>query len=114
MNLNGDKMKYKVNFISDAEDDLFEIYKYVYFNDSEDSAENLYSKLYEKCLLLKEFPKRGHVPPELELLDIDDFLEIHFKPYRIIYRIIKNEVFVHCILDGRRDIQKLLQERLVR
>lgn len=107
-------MRYRVNFVSDAEDDLFEIYKYVYLNDSEDKAEYVYTKLYEKCLLLQEYPERGHVPPELSILDIDDFLEIHFKPYRIIYRIIKNQVFVYSILDGRRDIQKLLQERLVR
>ena len=107
-------MRYKVNFVSDAEDDLLEIYKYVYLNDSEGSAEDLFSRLYKKCLLLKEFPERGHVPPELKLFDIKDFLEIHHKPFRIIFRIIKNEVFVYCILDGRRDIQKLLQERLIR
>lgn len=114
MTSNGDKMKYKVNFISDAEEDLFEIYKYVYFNDSEDNAEKLYSKLRDKCLLLQEFPERGHIPPELDLLEVSDFLETHYKPYRIIYRIIKREVFIHCIIDGRRDIQKLLQERLRR
>jgi toxin ParE1/3/4 len=65
-------------------------------------------------LLLQEFPQRGHIPPELNLLDIDDFLEIHYKPYRIIYRILKSEVFVYCIIDGRRDTQKLLQERVLR
>ena len=114
MNSNGDKMKYKVNFVSDAEEDLFGIYKYVYLNDSEDNAEKLYAKLRDKCLLLQEFPERGHIPPELDLLEVSDFLEIHYKPYRIIYRIIKREVFIHCIIDGRRDIQKLLQERLLR
>jgi len=107
-------MKYKVNSVSDAEEDLFGIYKYVYLNDSEDNAEKLFSKLREKCLLLQEFPERGHIPLELDLLEVSDFLEIHFKPYRIIYRIIKREVFVHSIIDGRRDIQKLLQERLLR
>jgi len=114
MNSRMDKMKYKVNFVSEAEEDLFQIYKYIYLNDSEEKAEKLYSKLYEKCLLLQKFPERGHIPPELNLLDIEDFLEIHYKPYRIIYRIIKSEVFIHCIIDGRRDIQKLLQERLLR
>jgi toxin ParE1/3/4 len=114
MNSNADKMKYKVNFVSDAEQDLFQIYKYVYLNDSEDNAESLYSKLREKCSLLQEYPERGHVSPELDLLEVSDFLEIHHKPYRIIYRIIKREVFIHCIIDGRRDIQKLLQERLIR
>ena len=32
----------------------------------------------------------------------------------LIYRIIKRNVFIQCIIDGRRDIQKLLQERLLR
>ncbi|HEX9739594.1 MAG TPA: type II toxin-antitoxin system RelE/ParE family toxin [Ignavibacteriaceae bacterium] len=107
-------MRYKVNFVSEAEEDLFQIYKYVYLNDSEEKAEKLYLKLYDKCVLLQEFPDRGHIPPELNLLEISDFLEIHYKPYRIIYRIIKSEVFIYCILDGRRDTQKLLQERLLR
>jgi len=107
-------MKFKVNFIFDAENDLFEIYKYVYLNDSEERAEKLFDKLHQKCLALQGIPQRGHIPPELRLLEIEDFLEIHYKPYRIIYRILNDEVFVHCILDGRRDIQKLLEERLIR
>lgn len=114
MSSNVDKMKYKVNFVSDAEDDLFGIYKYVYLNDSEDNAEKLYAKLKEKCLLFQESPERGHIPPELDLLEVSDFFEFRYKPYRIIYRIIKREVFIYCIIDGRRDIQKLLQERLLR
>ncbi len=107
-------MKYVANFVSEAEEDLFEIYKYVYLNDSEEKAEELYRKLYEKSIQLEKYPERGHIPPELDLLDITDFLEIHHKSYRIIYRIIDKKVFVHCILDGRRDLQKLLQERLLR
>jgi len=107
-------VKFKVNIVSSAEEDLFEIYQYVFFNDSEEKAENLYSKLNEKCLSLQEYPNRGHVPPELSLLGIDDFLELTYKPYRIIYQIIEKVVFVHCVLDGRREMQKLLQERLMR
>lgn len=107
-------MKFKVNIVSSAEEDLFEIYQYVFFNDSEVSAEKLYSKLFEKCLSLQEYPNRGHIPPELKLLGIDDFRELNYKPYRIIYQIIEKSVFIHCILDGRRDMQKLLQERLIR
>ena len=107
-------MKFKVNIVSSAEEDLFEIYQYVFFNDSEVSAEKLYSKLFEKCLSLQEYPNRGHISPELKLLGIDDFRELNYKPYRIIYQIIEKSVFIHCILDGRRDMQKLLQERLIR
>lgn len=126
MILNGDNVKFKVNphkspttkwrvnIVASAEEDLFEIYQYVFFNDSEEKAEKLYSKLYEKCLSLQEYPNRGHVPPELKLLGIDDFLELSYKPHRIIYQILDKVVFIHCVLDGRRDMQKLLQERLMR
>ncbi len=114
MILNKVRMKYKVNLVLSAEEDLFEIYQYVYFNDSVEKAEKLYSKLYEKCLALQKYPYRGHIPTELSLLGIDNFLEIIYKPYRIIYQVMEKVVFIHCILDGRRDIQKLLQERLIR
>ena len=107
-------MKYKVNIVKSAEDDLFEIYKYVYYNDYEENADKIYSKLIEKVTSLQEFPNRGHIPPELSSLGIEDFLEINFKPYRIIYQIIDKLVFVHFVLDGRRDMQKLLHERLIR
>jgi toxin ParE1/3/4 len=107
-------MQYKVDFLPTAEDDLFGIYKYVRLNDSKEAAENLLDKLYKKCAALKNYPERGHCPPELQLLEIYDYLEVHFKPYRIIYQLISRQVFVHCILDGRRDMQKLLQERLLR
>ncbi len=107
-------MKFKVNFVFDAEEDLFEIYKYIYLNDSEDNAEKLYIKLYEKCKTLQNYAHRGHKVPELVQVGINEFLEIHYKPYRIIYNIVKDEVFIHCILDGKRELQKLLQERLIR
>jgi toxin ParE1/3/4 len=107
-------VRFKVNFITDAEEDLFDIYKYVYLNDSEDDAEKLYENLYKKCLSLQLFPKRGRIVPELSLLAIEDFLEIFYKSYRIIYKIVRDEVFIYCILDGRREIQKLLQGRLLR
>jgi toxin ParE1/3/4 len=107
-------MKYKVFIVSDAEDDLFEIYKYVAANDSPIKTEKLIGKLEERCLKLFEFPHRGHVPPELERIGVFDSLEILYNPYRIIYRILESKVFVYAVLDGRRDLQDLLQQRLLR
>ena len=59
-------------------------------------------------------PERGHYPPELEKLGIYQYLEIHLEAYRIIYQILGPDVFVHAVLDGRRDIQELLYQRLIR
>ena len=37
-----------------------------------------------------------------------------FKPYRIIYQIVGRKVFIHCVLDGRRNLQDILERRLLR
>ncbi|MEO8208951.1 MAG: type II toxin-antitoxin system RelE/ParE family toxin [bacterium] len=106
-------MKYEVRFIFDAEKDINEIYEYVASNDSKINAEKLIDKLIQKCSDLDRFPNRGYKLTELEYLEVKDYLEIHYKPYRIIYRIIERVVFVHCILDGRRNLNDLLHKRLL-
>gem|GEM_PF-1558320 len=35
-------------------------------------------------------------------------------PYRIIYRIQDERVFVHCMIDGQRNMQELFIERSLR
>jgi len=107
-------MKFSVTLIREAEDDLFDIYGYILNNDSPAHAEYVLLKLQEACVSLDERPERGHIPPELERIGINEIKEIHFKPHRIIYEIEKKTVFIHCILDGRRDIQDLLERRLLR
>lgn len=107
-------MKYAVYLISTAEDDIFEIYNYILQHDSQEKADYIFSQLQEVCDSLETMAMRGHVPPELERISIHDYREIHFKPYRIIYQIFKNKVFIHSVLDGRRDMEDLLQRRLLR
>jgi toxin ParE1/3/4 len=107
-------MKYRVFIAADAEEDLFEIYDYAALNDSIDKAVELIEKLKYQCEKLTKFPNRGHKLPELERIGVYEFLEIYHKPYRIIYRILENNVYVHGILDSRRDLEELLQKRLLR
>jgi toxin ParE1/3/4 len=107
-------MKYKVFIIADAEEDLYEIYNFVAVHDSLEKAEKLLTKLEDTCNSLSTFLKRGHIPPELDRIGVLDYREIHYKPYRIIYQIIESGVYVHCVLDGRRNLQELLDKRLLR
>jgi len=106
--------RYSVHVISDAEDDLFDIYKYAARHDGPDRAEKLLLKLEEYCNSLSDLPERGHIPPEMERIGIMTYREIHFKPYRIIYQIISKNVYIHCVVDGRRDMTDFLQRRLLR
>jgi len=107
-------MKYVVHLVEDAEKDLFDIYYYVALNDSPEKAEKLLGYLEQTILKLETFPERGHYPPELERIGVREYREVFYKPYRIVYQILKSEVFIHCVLDGRRDLQELLQNRFLR
>jgi toxin ParE1/3/4 len=107
-------VKYEVLVVDDAEIDLFEIYRYVAFNDSLEKADELLGKLEEVIKGLDRLPTRGHMPPELRRIGVLDYREVHFKPYRVICRVESQRVFVYCVLDGRRDLQSLLQARLLR
>lgn len=107
-------MKYKVYLVIDAESDLWDIYYYVARHDSVENAGRLLGNLERTIAKLETMPLRGHFPPELKRVSVLEFREIFFKPYRIIYQTIESSVYVHCVLDGRRDLQDLLQERLLR
>jgi toxin ParE1/3/4 len=107
-------MTHRVFLVDEAEADILDICRYVMTHDSPEKAEYLFGKLQESCEGLANHPARGHVPPELERVRVYDYREIHFKPYRIIYRVSGKRVYVHCVLDGRRDLQELLLERLLR
>ena len=106
--------KYKVLIDPQAKQDLKDIFIYVATNDSITAADKLLESLEKTCSRLEALPDRGHVPPELKLTGIKRYLEVHYKPYRIIYEIDNNQVYIHSVLDGRRNIQELLSERLLR
>ncbi|MFA7061896.1 MAG: type II toxin-antitoxin system RelE/ParE family toxin [Pedobacter sp.] len=107
-------MKYKIVLVVAAKSDLREIFRYVELNDSLEHADNLVNGIEQAITSLAVMPQRGHCPPELDKIGIREFREIHFKQYRIVYSIHENEVIAHCVLDGRRDMQTLLQQRLLR
>ncbi|MBA3028702.1 MAG: type II toxin-antitoxin system RelE/ParE family toxin [Desulfobacteraceae bacterium] len=107
-------MKYNVYVISDAEKDLFEIYDYIKKSGYPQNAGKIFSEIETACRNLSFNPEKGHYPPELQRIDVHEYREIHVKVYRIIYQIIEADVFIHCILDGRRNIPEILQQRNLR
>ncbi|MBD3391449.1 MAG: type II toxin-antitoxin system RelE/ParE family toxin [Chitinivibrionales bacterium] len=107
-------MNFRVHVIADGEDDILDIYNYILLNDSVVAAEYVLRKLEETCVKLAQNPERGHFPPELERIGVSEYREIHYKPYLIIYKISNRDVFIYCVLDGRRELQELLERRLLR
>lgn len=107
-------MKYTVFTTESADLDLLDIHLYIELNDSPERADNVLDGIEDKISGLSNMPEKGHHPPELARIGVNNFREIHYKPYRIIYSIEGSSVIVNCVLDGRRDMQTLLHQRLVR
>jgi len=107
-------MSHQVFLTAEAEEDVVDIYKYVLASDGRDGADHVLGKLQETCQSLSRMPGKGHVPPELDRIGVRGFLEIHFKPYRVMYQIVDKNVFIHGVLDGRRALQDVLERRLLR
>ncbi len=99
--------------ISDAaQDDLFEIWEWYVVNAGLDRADNVIEKLKDACLHLERFPHLGHVPRELQKREVNDYLQLLVGVYRVVYQIKGEHVYIHCIFDGRRDIETLFRKRL--
>ena len=107
-------MKYKVLIADQTENDIINIYNYIAQHDSIENADYVFANIEKNCLSLHLLPNRGHLPPELKYIGMLEYREIHFKPYRIIYRIIDSTVYVHSVLDGRQNLQIQLEHRLLR
>ena len=107
-------MSYQVYILQDAEQDIKDIYQYVAYNDSKTKALTLIDELESSCFSLDNFPERGIVPHELKEIGVIDYLRIICFSYRIIYQIEQQQVFIHAVLDGRRDMPSLLERRFLR
>jgi len=106
-------MSYQVFLTNDAACDLEDLYDYIESHDAPEKADYVLDKIEETFSSLAENPERGAYPNELLAVGLREYRELYFKPYRIIYRIIEKHVYVMVIADGRRDMQSLLQRRLL-
>ena len=106
-------MPFLVQLTKDAARDLEEICDYIDRHDAPDRADHVLEQIEKAFHSLSEHPQRGNFPKELLDIGLREYREIFFKPYRIIYRVMGDNVYVLVIADGRRDMQALLQRRLL-
>jgi toxin ParE1/3/4 len=106
-------MRFKVLLTNDAARDLDELYDYIALHDAPRKADYVLEQIEKAFSKMSEFPERGAYPKELLAIGVREYREIFFKPYRIIYRVMDKNVYVLLMVDGRRDMQSLLQRRLL-
>ena len=104
--------RFNVLLTEAAERDLESIHDYIAEFDSFERADYVLDQLMHVVESLERLPARGSYPKELLKLGIKAYRQTFFKPYRVIYRIVDDEVIIHLIADGRRDMESLLARRM--
>ena len=102
-----------VLWIKVAINDLNEIIEYI-AHDSVKAAIEKLEQIEEIANSLKTYPNRGRVIPELMKNNIIKYRELIINPWRIFYNIEKGKVYVHAVIDGRRNIEDILLKRKLR
>ena len=105
--------QYEVLLTEGAERDLESIYDYIAEIDCKAHADLILDRFMEIVGTLTSFPERGVHPKELAALGIQEYRQVFFKTYRVIYRVMEQNVYIYVIADGRREMQALLARRLL-
>ena len=78
-------------------------------------AKAIIDRIVARADSLAQTPNRGRVPPEIRSLGDPTWRELLEPPWRILYRVAgESRVEIHGVLDGRRDLEDILLERLLR
>lgn len=93
--------------------DVLAINDYYLIEVDDKTAAKIIDRLEAAVNSLADLTERGSIPKELLSLGIHQYRQLIVKPYRIIYEQFSDKVIVHAVLDGRRDMQSLLMQRLV-
>lgn len=107
-------MAFKIIILPSAFRDIDGIHDFIAQKTGPLTADGVVDGIEALIASLVDFPERGNIPKELVAMGRADYRELHFKPYRIFYRVLNSVVEVTAVLDGRRDMTTLLQQRLTR
>ena len=93
--------------------DLEEIIRYISINNPK-TAKIILSKIRKSVTPLYDHPLCGRVVPELEYEGIHLYRELILNPWRIIYRVSKDSIYILAVIDSRKNIEDILLNRLMR
>lgn len=97
----------------EAIEDILEIYGYILERDGKEQAESILGRLEGRVRALGALSLRGKFPEELVPFGNRKIREVQEAPWRIFYRPEGAQVFVLGVLDGRRTLREMLEQRLL-
>ena len=104
---------FQVIWSKSAVDDLGDIIDYI-AQDSPLTVQKLFVQIKNKIETLNYSPQRGRYIPELQKQGILTYRELIISPWRVMYRISEDKVYVLAIIDSRRNVEDILLEKLIK
>jgi len=105
--------RYRVVVPPSVKQDLKEIIEY-HHEVNQAYSRKLFNKVIARVRELETFPEKGRVVPELRDHNIIDYKELIEDHFRIVYRIYFGEVLLISVIDGRRNVEEVLIQKLKR
>lgn len=103
----------KIRLSKSANEDLKKIGRYIKENAGREQANEILNRLENTISSLTKLPNRGVRVRELVNLGLHSYREIFSDCYRIIYEVEEQTVYIHFIIDKRRDLVPLLSQKLL-
>jgi plasmid stabilization system protein ParE len=103
---------YTLQWTLNAKNDLLSIVEYIKI-DSPSNANEVYQKIKKAAHSTDFFPLKGRVVPELSKEGITLYREPIASPWRIIYKVGNDTVYIMAILDSRQNIEEILLQKLL-
>jgi plasmid stabilization system protein ParE len=104
---------YSVEFARIAEQDIASIVDYIALDDPS-ATHHVLDQIENAATRLERFPERGRIVPELEAIGLVTHRELIIAPWRLLYRIHAKTIYVVAVFDGRRNLEEVLLDRVVR
>jgi toxin ParE1/3/4 len=106
------KKSYNVWWSETAENDLVSIIEYI-AGENPLQASRIFSEIRKRAESLNAFPDRGRMVPELQNQGITLYRELIIGPWRVMYRVSEDSVYVLSVLDSRQNVEDILLQRLI-
>jgi plasmid stabilization system protein ParE len=104
----------KIVILESAELDLKDLRSYIVKDFSAATWQKTFQQIKASIRNLVEFPRLGSVPDELQTLNLTQYRQVLSGHNRIIYEVRQDTIYIHLIVDSRRDLLSFLLRRLVR
>ncbi|WP_322010084.1 type II toxin-antitoxin system RelE/ParE family toxin [Paraburkholderia sp. J12] len=102
----------KVVFLQSARAELLELRRYLIAKFGAQSWLETRRTIEGAVAQIEAFPLKGHTPPELRDLGMTDYYQVICGMNRIVYQVDGKVVYLHLIVDTRRDLKAVLAQRL--